>query len=65
MLIKDPPVPVTDSLLMLGTNEYPLFLVKGKTQAALFEGGTAAMVTDGINAGIGTVGYRGHGSEYP
>ena len=43
MLIKDPPVPVTDSLLMLGTNEYPLYLVKGKTQNALFEGGTAAM----------------------
>ncbi len=43
MLIKDPPVPVTDSLLMLGTNEYPLYLVKGKSQNALFEGGTAAM----------------------
>ena len=28
------------------------------------EGGTAAMVSDGINGGIGTVGYRGHGSEY-
>ncbi len=28
------------------------------------EGGTAAMVTNGINDGIGTVGYRGHGSQY-
>jgi len=43
MLIKDPPVPVTDSLVMLGTNEYPLYLVKGKTHNAIFEGGTAAM----------------------
>ncbi len=28
------------------------------------EGGTSAMVSDGINNGIGTVGYRGHGSTY-
>ena len=43
MLIKDPPVPINESLLMLGTNEYPLYLIKGKTQNAIFEGGTAAM----------------------
>lgn len=28
------------------------------------EGGTAAMVSEGIDNGIGTVGYRGHGSVY-
>ena len=28
------------------------------------EGGTHAMVSDGINGGMGTVAYRGHGSEY-
>jgi glyoxylase-like metal-dependent hydrolase (beta-lactamase superfamily II) len=43
MLIKDPPVAVTARLLMLGTNEYPLFLFKGAGEAAIFEGGVGAM----------------------
>jgi glyoxylase-like metal-dependent hydrolase (beta-lactamase superfamily II) len=43
MLIKDPPVEVAGNLWMLGTNEYPLFLVKGEREATIFEGGTGAM----------------------
>jgi len=40
MLIKDPPIKVTDELWMLGSNEYPLFLFKGHT---IFEGGVGPM----------------------
>jgi glyoxylase-like metal-dependent hydrolase (beta-lactamase superfamily II) len=43
MLIKDPPVQITENLLMLGSNEYPLYLFKGEREAAIFEGGTGAM----------------------
>jgi len=43
MLIKDPPVQIADSLLMLGTNEYPLYLAKGPNEGAIFEGGVGAM----------------------
>lgn len=43
MLIKNPPVQISDSLYMLGTNEYPLYLVKCKGHAAIFEGGVGAM----------------------
>jgi glyoxylase-like metal-dependent hydrolase (beta-lactamase superfamily II) len=43
MLIKNPPVEITSSLFMLGTNEYPLFLFKGGREGTLFEGGTGAM----------------------
>ena len=43
MLIKNPPAQITDSLFMLGTNEYPIYLVKGKTESAIFEGGVGAM----------------------
>ena len=43
MLIKNPPVEITSNLLMLGTNEYPLFLFKGGSGGTLFEGGTGAM----------------------
>jgi len=43
MLIKDPPVAITPHLVMLGTNEYPLFLVKGEREGVLFEGGVGAM----------------------
>jgi len=42
MLIKDPPVEVADCLWMLGTNEYPVFLVKSQNEAAIFEGGVGA-----------------------
>ena len=43
MLVKDPPVAILDNLWMLGTNQYPLFLVKGEHEAAIFEGGIGAM----------------------
>jgi glyoxylase-like metal-dependent hydrolase (beta-lactamase superfamily II) len=43
VLIKDPPVQITENLLMLGTNEYPLYLFETDREAALFEGGTGAM----------------------
>ena len=43
MLIKDPPVEITNSLLMLGSNEYPLFLYKGESEGTIFEGGVGAM----------------------
>ena len=43
MLITNPPVELTGGLWMLGTNEYPLFLVRGAARAAIVEGGTGAM----------------------
>ena len=43
MLIKNPPVEITDSVMMLGTNEYPLYLVKSEAEGAIFEGGVGAM----------------------
>ena len=43
MIKKDPPVQLTDSLIMLGTNEYPIYLVKGSSQGAIFEGGVGAI----------------------
>jgi glyoxylase-like metal-dependent hydrolase (beta-lactamase superfamily II) len=41
--MRDPPVEITHSLSMLGTNEYPLFLYKGGSGATIFEGGVGAM----------------------
>ncbi len=43
MLIKNPPVQILDNLWMLGTNQYPLYLVKSAHEAAVFEGGVGAM----------------------
>jgi glyoxylase-like metal-dependent hydrolase (beta-lactamase superfamily II) len=43
VLIKDPPVQITENLLMLGTNEYPLYFCETDREAAVFEGGTGAM----------------------
>ncbi len=40
MMITEPPAKLTDNLFMLGTCEYPLYLYKGKTQAAIFEAAT-------------------------
>ncbi|HUT09233.1 MAG TPA: MBL fold metallo-hydrolase [Thermoguttaceae bacterium] len=40
MVIKDPPVEITENLWMFGTNQYPLYLFKGHT---IFEGGIGAM----------------------
>ncbi|HPD14360.1 MAG TPA: MBL fold metallo-hydrolase [Planctomycetota bacterium] len=43
MLIKNPPVAVSDKVLMLGTNAYPMFLYSGEDEGTLFEGGVGAM----------------------
>ncbi|MDP6045136.1 MAG: MBL fold metallo-hydrolase [Phycisphaerae bacterium] len=43
MIKKDPPVALTDTLTMLGTNEYPIYLVNGGAEGAIFEGGVGAM----------------------
>ena len=43
MLITKPPVEIDDALLMLGSTEYPLYLVKGDGECAIFEGGTGPM----------------------
>jgi len=42
MLIQNPPVEIVDGLWMLGMNEYPVFLVKDRDEAAIFEGGVGA-----------------------
>lgn len=43
MFVRNPPVELADSLVMLGTNEYPIYLVKGDGRSTLFEGGIGAM----------------------
>ena len=43
MLMKDPPLEIADGLLMLGTNEYPVYLVRSQDEAAIFEGGVGAV----------------------
>jgi len=43
MLIRNPPTQIVDGLWMLGTNEYPLYLLRCGEEAAVFEGGTGAM----------------------
>lgn len=42
MVIKDPPIQINDSLLMLGTKEYPVYLAKGINESAIFEAGISA-----------------------
>ncbi|MEJ2647794.1 MAG: MBL fold metallo-hydrolase [Sedimentisphaerales bacterium] len=42
MLIKNPPVEVTEGVWMLGTNEYPVLLVTDLNEGAIFEGGVGA-----------------------
>jgi len=42
MLIKDPPVEIAEGVRMLGTNEYPVFLVIDGDEGAIFEGGVGA-----------------------
>jgi len=42
MLIKDPPVEIAEGVRMLGTNEYPVFLVTDADEGAIFEGGVGA-----------------------
>ncbi len=43
MLISKPPVEITDSVVMLGTSEYPIYLVRDQGEGAVFEGGVGAM----------------------
>jgi len=43
MHITNPPADINSSITILGINEYPLYLVKGSTGAAIFEGGTGPM----------------------
>lgn len=43
MLVKDPPVEIIDNLWMLGTNLYPLYLLKGRQGGTIVEGGTGVM----------------------
>ena len=43
MLIDNPPVEITENLMMFGLKEYPLFLVRGKDEAVLFEGGVGSV----------------------
>ena len=39
MLVKAPPVEITDTLTMLGTTEYPFYLFKGDAAGLIVEGG--------------------------
>ena len=43
MLIKNPPVEIAHGLMMLGTSEYPVYLVRSKNEGAIFEGGVGAV----------------------
>ena len=42
MIITNPPVAITDNLLMLGTLDYPIFIVRDGGEAAVVEGGVGA-----------------------
>jgi glyoxylase-like metal-dependent hydrolase (beta-lactamase superfamily II) len=42
MLIKNPPAEIAEGVRMLGTNEYPVFLVTDQDEGAIFEGGVGA-----------------------
>lgn len=43
MLIKTPPAELADGVWMLGTSEYPVFLVCSGNEGAIFEGGVGAV----------------------
>jgi len=43
MFVNDPPVEITDSLVMLGTNLYPMYLARNGEKSILFEGGIGPM----------------------
>ena len=43
MRIQNPPAELVDGLWMLGTSQYPLYLVRGDGGCTIFEGGTGAM----------------------
>lgn len=42
MTITNPPVAITDNVLMLGTIDYPIFIVRDGGEAAVVEGGVGA-----------------------
>lgn len=42
MIIKEPPIEIAEGVRMLGTSEYPLFLVTDGDEGAIFEGGIGA-----------------------
>ena len=42
MIMTHPPVAITDNLLLLGTTDYPIYLVKDGGEAAVVEGGVGA-----------------------
>ena len=46
MLVKEPPVEITETLTMLGTAEYPFYLFKGEGEGLIVEGGV------GISASV-------------
>ena len=48
MLVKDPPVEISDGLWMLGANEYPVYLLRGRQEAAIFEGGIGPIGPVGV-----------------
>ena len=43
MLIQNPPVELTDRIWMLGIANYPLYLIRGESEGAIFEGGIGPM----------------------
>ncbi len=43
MLIDNPPVEIADNLWMLGTTAYPVYLVRGRQEGAIIEGGIGAL----------------------
>ena len=43
MLVTVPPKEIVEGLMMLGTDEYPIYLFQSGDKAAIFEGGTGAM----------------------
>jgi len=43
MLMQNPPVELAEGFWMLGTNEYPVFLVVSEGEGAIFEGGVGAV----------------------
>jgi glyoxylase-like metal-dependent hydrolase (beta-lactamase superfamily II) len=43
VLIENPPVEIADRLWMLGSTAYPLYLVKGRQEGAIIEGGISAL----------------------
>ena len=43
MLVKDPPVAIAENLWMLGTSEYPVYLLRAGDECTVFEGGIGAV----------------------